>query len=261
MSLILSLNKTLKQRCFAIFMRLIKLDAIGSTNDFLKQMMAGEYVPDFTVISAETQTNGRGQRGAVWFAEPGKNLTFSVLMPDLNIAANKLFQLNLLVAVALFRALQKYNLPDVSIKWPNDILSGKLKVAGILIENVIRSAQSVKSIAGIGLNVNQKDFGELPQASSMASVLGTSLDKWEVLEKLIYELEMTVAEWKINPQLVISDYESNLFRLNKPTAFETPGKNQFMGIVKGVSALGLLQIQMEDDSLELFDLKELKMLY
>ncbi|HYD90297.1 MAG TPA: biotin--[acetyl-CoA-carboxylase] ligase, partial [Flavobacterium sp.] len=64
-------------------MNIIKLSAIPSTNDYLKGLSATRHVENFTVVVAETQTAGRGQMGATWDAEPGKNLTFSVLIKDL----------------------------------------------------------------------------------------------------------------------------------------------------------------------------------
>ena len=116
-------------------MHIIKLNAIDSTNSYLKELTSKQTVENFTVVMAENQTNGRGQRGANWEVETGKNLTFSVLIKDVLLNFEEVFNLYVVVAVSLFQTFIKLKIPDLSIKWANDILSDKKKICGILIEN------------------------------------------------------------------------------------------------------------------------------
>ena len=91
-------------------MHIIKLPAIDSTNSYLKELTAKQTVENFTVVVAENQTNGRGQRGANWEVESGKNLTFSVLIKDVLLNFEEVFNLNVVVAVSLFQTFSNYRL-------------------------------------------------------------------------------------------------------------------------------------------------------
>ena len=170
-------------------MKLIKLDAIDSTNDFLKQLSGEQALENFTVVTAENQTNGKGQMGAKWDSETGKNLIFSVLVKNVLNKITEIFDLNVAVALSVLTTLEKNNIPNLSIKWPNDILSDNKKVAGILIENTIKNKGEITSIIGVGLNVNQLNFDNLPKASSLAVIMKKELDKEVILKQLIASLK------------------------------------------------------------------------
>src|SRR6476620_5399277 len=174
-------------------MNIIKLDATPSTNDFLKTLLTNQFVENFTVVTAENQTSGRGQMGAKWEAESGKNLTFSVLVKDVLTEINSIFHLNVLVAVSIAEALEAFNIPNLAIKWPNDILAEHKKIAGILIENSLKSNGEIFSVVGIGLNVNQQNFDELPKATSLSCILNHDLDKEAVMVAVIQNLKRNVA--------------------------------------------------------------------
>ena len=113
-------------------MRIIKLDAIDSTNHFLKALSAQENCENFTVVSTESQTEGKGQRGSGWVSESGKNLTFSVLYNQKVDGITSLFTLNIMVALSVVEALKLISNLNFVIKWPNDIMSGNFKLGGIL---------------------------------------------------------------------------------------------------------------------------------
>ena len=162
-------------------MKLIKLDAIDSTNEFLKGLSSKQNIENFTVVSAENQFKGKGQRGAVWSSEASKNLVMSILIKDFLSDITQIFNLNIAVSLAVMEALESLNIPNLSIKWPNDIMSYNKKIGGILIENVIKSDGTINSVVGLGLNVNQINFENLPKASSMAVIAGKQFNKEEVL--------------------------------------------------------------------------------
>jgi len=155
-------------------MHIIKLNAIDSTNRYLKDLSVQQAVENFTIVVAENQTNGRGQRGANWEVESGKNLTFSVLIKDVLVGFEEVFNLNVVVAVSLFQTFLNLKIPNLTIKWANDILADKKKVCGILIENQFKSNSEILSIIGIGINVNQENFENLPQAISLKIFLDKS---------------------------------------------------------------------------------------
>ena len=242
-------------------MKLIKLDAIDSTNDFLKGLASKQFVENFTVVSAEIQTKGKGQMGSVWVAEKGKNLTMSVLIKDVLIDLNQIYTLNIAVALAVVRALQLFKIPELAIKWPNDIMSYNYKIGGILIENSIKIDGSVNSIVGIGININQTNFENLPKGSSLAVIAKQEFDKQAVLVAIVQELKDAMIVLKTNPDSLWREYLSLLFKKNIPVPFELPEGDRFMGIIQGVSAQGKLQILLENDAVVQYNIKEIQMLY
>ena len=135
-----------------------KLDATTSTNEVLKKRISKNEASVPSVVCAEHQTEGRGQFANRWESQKGKNLTFSVFWPELPFGVLDHFQVNKGVCLALVRVLRSYEIPAIKIKWPNDILSGNSKVAGILIENYLQGKELKSTIVGIGMNVNQSDF-------------------------------------------------------------------------------------------------------
>lgn len=242
-------------------MKLIKLDAIDSTNDFLKALASQQEVDNFTVVIAENQTKGKGQRGATWFSEPGKNLTMSVLVRDFIFDNLQLFDLSMVVSLAVIHALKKINIPDLSIKWPNDIMSDNKKMGGILIENILKSDGRVVSVVGLGLNVNQTNFESLPTASSLAVVSKQKFDKQELAKALLNEIKESIALWNENSALFYQEYVNSLFRKGIPMPFKNNKNQKFMGIIQGVSSSGKLQLLLEDDTVSEFEIKEIQMLY
>lgn len=243
-------------------MNIIKLDATPSTNIYLKELLAQLPLENYTVVVAESQTQGRGQRGSKWVAESGTNLTFSVLIKDLLLGAEDIFNLNIMVSVSILKALESFKISSLAIKWPNDILSGNKKIGGVLIENIFKSNGDVLSVVGIGLNVNQKNFVDFPQASSMALVSGRDFDKDAVLRVLIEQLMFYSNKLRHNGSVEIwNDYHRYLFKKDVPSMFELPSKKKFLGMIHSVSPIGELQVIKEDQTMHQYQLKEIKMLY
>jgi BirA family biotin operon repressor/biotin-[acetyl-CoA-carboxylase] ligase len=242
-------------------MKLIKLDAIDSTNEFLKGLSNRQEVQNFTVVTAETQLKGKGQMGSKWDSESGKNLIMSVLVKDFLFDNEAVFNLNVVISLAVIRSLKKYNIPELSIKWPNDIMSANKKIGGILIENSIKGEGIISSIVGLGLNVNQLKFQDLPRASSLALICSAVFDKEEILFSIVLEMEEIIADYTAKASFLWKEYTNELFKIGIPTAFADENETNFMGIIKGVSVIGKLQIQLEDDSICEYSLKEVQMLY
>ena len=243
-------------------MEIIKLNATNSTNTYLKNLLKEKQVKDLSCIWALSQTQGRGQQGAKWISEPGKNLTFSVLKKFENLPSEYHFLLNMEVSLAIFRALKKLYIPDLAVKWANDILSSKKKICGILIENTLHKEQISSSIIGIGVNVNQVFFNDLPNVSSLQKIMGHPFDLEEVLLLICQELEVSLKS--LSPtrfESMLDEYHTHLFRKDKPSTFEYPNGERFMGYIRGVSHNGQLQVEQEDALMSSFSLKEIKLLY
>jgi BirA family biotin operon repressor/biotin-[acetyl-CoA-carboxylase] ligase len=242
-------------------MDIIKRSAINSTNDYLKDLIAKQVVTNFTVVVTDSQTKGKGQMGSVWISEPSKNLTFSVLLKDLIVDLHQLYTLNIVVSLAIISVLDNYKIPAVTIKWPNDIMSGNHKIGGILIENSFKSDGEVISIVGIGININQINFENLPNASSLKRKTGVDYDLEELLQELCLSFKQFVPKISFQTDSIWNLYHQKLFKIGIPMAFENRKGEKFMGIIKHVSSNGLLNILLENDSIVQFGVKEVKMLY
>lgn len=243
-------------------MRIIKLDAIDSTNTYLRDLSSANLLEDYTVVSANKQTKGRGQMGAVWSSEESSNLTFSMLRVVSFLESDNQYYLNIVAALALTKLLSRYNIPKISIKWPNDILSVDKKICGILIENVIKQNKLSSSIIGIGLNVNQTKFINLPKASSLKLINGNHFNLDELLFELIKDFKFYFSILEKGGFLVLkSEYESLLFKKNKPSTFKNGEGELFSGFINGVTENGCLEVMLEDNKMQSFNLKEIELLY
>ncbi|WP_409416873.1 biotin--[acetyl-CoA-carboxylase] ligase [Flavobacterium sp. PS2] len=242
-------------------MKLIKLDAIDSTNEFLKLLSSQQESENFTVVTAENQTKGKGQMGEVWRSDIGKNLIMSVLVRDFLLDSEQFFNLNIIFSLSVIKALEELNIPDLSIKWPNDIMSYNKKIGGILIENTLKSDGTIVSVVGLGLNVNQTNFENLPKASSLAVICNAQFNKENLVVSIVEIMKENIFLWNKQSSFFWGEYFNKLFRKGVPMPFKNVNNKNFMGIIQGVSPIGKLQVLLEDDSVSEFEIKEIKMLY
>jgi BirA family biotin operon repressor/biotin-[acetyl-CoA-carboxylase] ligase len=242
-------------------MNIIKLNATNSTNDYLKELMRKQFVGNFTIVVTNNQKKGRGQRDAEWHSEVGKNLTFSVLVRDLIMSPTELFTLNIAVALSVFETLNQLTSKKCAVKWPNDIMADNKKIAGILIENAIQQNGEILSVIGIGLNANQINFNSISNVTSLKLLENLEFNLDNVLNSLLENLKQNISLVRNKSDLLWEKYLKNLFKKEIPTTFEDKSLQKFMGIIKGVSPVGQLQVLLEDDSIKTYGVKEIKMLY
>ena len=168
----------------------------------------------------------------------------------------------MVVSLAIIKVLEALNIPELSIKWPNDILSADKKICGILIENVIKKNNFNASVIGIGLNVNQIEFENLPKASSLKLISGKEFNLDELTIAILEHMKVYFTLLKDNKyDKLKAEYEMQLFRKNKPSTFKDAEGFMFSGFIKSVSESGHLQVLLEDNILKAFDLKEITLLY
>ena len=166
-------------------MKLIKLNAIDSTNEYIKKIKL--FSSDSLIcVYTFNQTMGKGRRANIWSSEPFMNLCVSFCYrPSNEISDDFSFKLNMLVSNKILEFLNQNKIPNLNVKWPNDILSDKKKIAGILIESSMKKNKVSDYIVGIGLNVNQFDFGDLKQASSLKKITKINYDLHKISKDFI----------------------------------------------------------------------------
>jgi BirA family biotin operon repressor/biotin-[acetyl-CoA-carboxylase] ligase len=188
------------------------LDSTRSTSSTLAERAAE--LAHGAVIATREQTAGRGQRGNSWEAEPGKNLTFSILLKPHNIPAAEAFSLSMLTAIAIADFLSE-RLPGqcIKIKWPNDIYAGDLKICGILHENAFAGGTFEHSIAGIGINVNQTIFmSDAPNPVSMAMLAKHEFDVDELLGQITAHILEVCDSYDGDAKKLTAHYRTMLWR-------------------------------------------------
>ncbi len=240
-------------------MNIIKLNATESTNSFLKDLSVNSDISNYTVVVTDKQTSGRGQMNTKWISEDKKNLLCSIYVRFHNLKIHNQVYLNFAIAIAIREALVTFNLPNLTIKWPNDILSGKKKVCGILIENILKGNTIDASIIGIGINVNQEVFpDDIPNASSIKNTTGSEYQIEEVLSEVVKKIEekvflLSTEEFKTLEE----EYHKVLYKKNIPSMFKDTEDVVFMGkILKVNTSNGQLLIELPDETVKSFHLKE-----
>ncbi len=229
----------------AIGSNVIEFEQVDSTNDYAMQLANEGNAEHGTTIIAQFQTKGKGQQGRIWQANKEKNLLLSVILDTSQKDIQSQFILNAAFCSALAHLLMEdYEIGDVSIKWPNDLYVRKKKVAGILIENVIRGQQWQYSIVGIGLNVNQINFPPEMMASSIKNEMGNEIDISNVRKKLFIQINKAYKQYVSNELDLIAEYNSLLHGYNSKISFIKEGKT-YTGQLHGAQQNGLLCIDDE----------------
>jgi BirA family transcriptional regulator, biotin operon repressor / biotin---[acetyl-CoA-carboxylase] ligase len=182
---------------------LIKLDSTESTNNYAMQLLDSGAPMHGVVVTAASQSSGKGQRGRKWDDTPGESVLMSVIIQP-QLPLEQQFLLNTHVVTAIANVLQNlYAEWKINVKWPNDIIVDDKKAGGVLIENVLRGAYWAQSVIGFGLNVRQQQMTNLPFATSLYLASGISYD--------VYGLIRQFAEAMLSPP----DFASSQKRYNE----------------------------------------------
>jgi BirA family biotin operon repressor/biotin-[acetyl-CoA-carboxylase] ligase len=236
-----------------------RLGHIASTNDYALELINQGDARDKTVIIASHQTSGRGIDQNFWESEADKNLTLSVILFPDYLSASDQFYISKAVSLGLYQLL-RHRLGDaIKIKWPNDFLFKKKKIAGILIQNGIQDNDIIYCIAGIGLNVNQERFSENagnPISLKMASGKEYNLEilLGELMESIDFYLEM-VKSGQIEE--LDTRYLSALFRFEEEAEYIYKGQ-KIRAVITGVRRSGQLRLSIPHDKIVECDMKEIK---
>lgn len=243
-------------------MNIIKLSAIDSTNSYLKRLVKEGVASDGLIITTDNQTLGRGQQGASWQFQEGKSLAFSVLKRYENLLIHDQFSIAMATSIGVQKALKKIGISEVKIKWPNDILSDQKKLCGILVENMVQGTLIKETIVGIGLNVNETNFLNVPKATSLKLESGINHSINDVLNEIARAVLDELEALKLGDHILLkNEYELNLFRMGVPSRFKDVSGKEFEGTILGVTELGQLRVAIEGDNERKFSFKEITLFY
>jgi len=221
----------------------ISLHEVDSTNEQAKRWLSKNKPPEGAVIFTHHQTKGKGQFGKTWESEPGKNLTFSIILYPVFLEAKKAPTLNQAICLGLKDFLQSLNIP-ARIKWPNDIYHHDKKLAGLLIENGLTGEHLNYSVTGIGLNVNQTNFSpDIPNPTSLKLISGKEFELEKLLSEFFPFVEKRYLQLKSGRFAEIKkDFEGCLYQLNEERLYKT-STEKFEGIIRGLNEEGQLAME------------------
>ncbi|MBK8954357.1 MAG: biotin--[acetyl-CoA-carboxylase] ligase [Saprospiraceae bacterium] len=191
------------------------------------------------MLIADFQTAGKGQFGRNWESETGTNLLCSFIFGPLNWSIKQLFNLHLISALAIFRLLEENQLNKLSIKWPNDIYAGNKKIAGILIQNIIKEQKLQWTVIGCGINVNQSQFSDTINASSIFLETGMKFSI-DVLACRLRELLIEYFQAGHRMEDLLAKYNAALYGKNQLKSLRLKNDESIRVEIQSVNAIGNL---------------------
>jgi len=223
--------------------QLVYVSECHSTNDEAQRLVQTQHVEEGTIVITDCQPGGRGQRGNRWLAEPGKNLTFSMVVKPKGLPVANQALLTMVVSLGIHDWLCGL-LPDeaIRIKWPNDMFVGDRKVCGILIESHVTGDFISHAIIGIGININQHSFA-VPQAASLKMITGKTFQLQTCFEEVVacVESRYLMLERK-EFALIKAAYLERLYWIGEQHLFSSSG-TRFTGTITGTDQFGRLEIE------------------
>ena len=235
--------------------QIIRVPQTPSTNFCLLQLSDVEKLAEGSVVVTDNQTQGRGQGNNRWESEPGANLTFSIILYPLFVKGSRQFVLSKAVSLAVCDFVSQY-VSGVTVKWPNDVYAGEKKIAGILIENFIGGEYLTKTIAGIGLNINQTQFfSDAPNPVSLRQLTGRTCPLEDCLTDLRERIAARYRMLMENADQINADYLRHLYRFGQTGRFSAGGV-LFEASITGVNEYGMLEMITEKGEHKIFGFKE-----
>lgn len=238
----------------------INLDEINSTNIYASTLISEKKAICDTIITAKFQNKGKGYGANEWFSEYGKNILCSIIIcPDF-VKAFDQFRISKISSLAIRDCLKRADL-DSQIKWPNDILVKKKKIAGILIENTLQSDFIPYSIIGIGINVNQNTFGKtFSNATSIFNETSKINSPEKIISNLIDDFDYWYTQLETgNVDDIDKEYLKYLYGLNVFLPFKR-GTAEFDAMITGVGEAGELFLRRKDGKILKVYFKEIEYL-
>lgn len=233
---------------------LIYFNNCASTQDELIDFLNQHYLSeDFLAVYTFNQTKGRGQYGNKWKTLANKNLAFSFAIKTQKISCSDIL-FNYYTAILVRDFIANLTKTEVKIKWPNDIILKNKKICGMLFEK-----KGNYLVSGIGINILQENFENLPKAGSILSQTNLKFDLKNFTESFYHYISEKLMTENI-PENILEIYNHNLYKKNTISVFEKDKLRQ-NGIIQNADNNGFLWIELENDGLQKFFHKEIELLY
>jgi BirA family biotin operon repressor/biotin-[acetyl-CoA-carboxylase] ligase len=220
------------------------IDSIDSTNaEALRAIDRGQAAP--FIVVAERQTAGRGRRGRKWVSPFAENIYYSLVL-RIEGGMRQLEGLSLVVGLAVMHTLRDLGISAAGLKWPNDVLVGQKKIAGILLELVGDPADVCHVVLGVGINVNMQLTDEVDQQwTSMRLESGKMFDRNQLVAELGLTLQRYLARHQASGFSAIqSEWEQNHLWQGRAVSL-VAGVNQIAGEVLGIDSQGALRLKVD----------------
>lgn len=238
-----------------------QFDSLESTNKYCELLDLTE-VEEFTVVWANSQTAGIGQRGNHWESEPEANITVSIILKPTFLESSDTFRITQIVALGISDLLLEL-LPthDIHIKWPNDLLVDGKKICGTLISSTLQSRHIDSAICGIGLNINQTQFSNwIPNPTSLALLSGQRYVLRPLLERTIQLIKQRYSPLRNGDiKTMEQTYLQRLFNYHKKACYLYKG-NRINAVIDGVDRFGQLLLSTDDGVKLCCQMKEIALL-
>jgi BirA family biotin operon repressor/biotin-[acetyl-CoA-carboxylase] ligase len=221
------------------------LDSVDSTNNYAMQKVHAHLAKHGDVWLAKHQTQGKGQRNKQWITAPGQNIMMSIVVEPNFLRPDHFFLLIAAAALGIYDFFKHYAGEKTRIKWVNDIYWSDRKAGGILIENVIRDKKWLYAIIGVGLNINQTNFGEM-NATSLCAITGKKYDIIVLAKELCRFLEKRYNTLQLNEKQILNDYQNALYKLNEKVIFKKENTT-FEATVLGITDNGSLIVNTAEE--------------
>jgi BirA family transcriptional regulator, biotin operon repressor / biotin---[acetyl-CoA-carboxylase] ligase len=239
---------------------IIELKTVDSTNLYAERMLLEKKIREGTVIFAHEQTSGKGQGENNWESEPGKNLTFSMILFPVFLAPGKQFLLNKAITLGVLDFLSRFQIVRRwSVKWPNDLYAGDEKIGGILIQNTIAGTVYESCIAGIGININQETFSSaLPNPVSLKQLTGMMVPVKDAMDSIVTFIDERYRQLQQGLHETLDrEYRDKLLGINEWREYIV-NKKVIKGLIRGVDEVGMLIIELENGSIRKFNHGEIE---
>jgi len=236
--------------------KIIKFPQLESTNNYLIKNL---HLDNGTVIVTDNQYAGHGSGKNTWESAANKNLTFSILLKPTSLEVSNQFFLNIIISLAIQHYVIDTGIQNCKIKWPNDIYVNDKKLCGILINNTIMATTINTVVAGIGININQKQFtSNAPNPTSLTNLTNQKYSLEKELNKIIkYINHYFNALERHDFQIIKEEYLNNLYRKDTVQNYIFEGK-KIKALIRGISEFGLLILEETDGTLHTCDFKQVK---
>ena len=233
----------------------IQLDVVSSTNLYLRKLIIDKSINENILVSTNYQEKGRGQRSNIWESEKNMNILISFLYVHTTNNYD-LFKFNMLISLAIYDFLSKYFKTGLKIKWPNDLMINNKKIAGVLVQNI---ESNFKSIIGVGININQKEFKNFsPQATSFSNELNKEFNRNVLILELMNNFENYLINYFQFNDLKNS-YMLKIYKFKQQANFLNNLK-EFKGEIINFNSSGEIIIKRGDEFLS-FKNGEVKMIF